>query len=163
MVCDVANWRNQLKVLGRHYYKHVCACMRAMPMRRPPVDKATAPISSQSVRQWDETEISQTWWAETCQSSLLAHQRLAPRHTSTVQTAVNTPACFTEATTSVNISAQAHLTWIPYWNYHEDCTSLRLLVHDATTNMSQNFVPSVKSRTRCNFQMFRHPEANSKS
>lgn len=38
--CDVAKERNQLKVLEQHYYKHVCACMRAVHVGRPPVDEA---------------------------------------------------------------------------------------------------------------------------
>lgn len=120
--CYNRMWCNKIKtpneglytsLLWTHRHMHTCgAC------EKPRCGKTQ--LSSQSARQWDVTEFSQTWWAETCQSCLLAHQRLSPTHTRAVQTAANTPACFTEASTNVNISAQADLTWITHWNYHGD-------------------------------------------
>lgn len=89
--------KTQLEVLQLH--THMCK-------RSLPVSKEFAPMWFQRQR-----KVIRTGWAEVCPGSKLARYRRA----------VHTPARFTGATTSVNVSAWARAPRKHSWNYTRKC------------------------------------------
>lgn len=112
------------------YNKHRCLCIPCMhtaPMTgRPSCGQCnqTNILSVREAARWDNDQSDVM--AETCQSSVLAHQRFAPRHSSTVQ----------EPLAHLHASLKPWQVWIsqprfskceyPQWKHDEGFTVLSL-------------------------------------